>query len=110
MRSLLLDELTQAEVERIREYLDKWGVPTEVRGLYWIQLPPEQLTPLQEEHRDCGPHKFAVELDDDWLKVEFLIRPAVGLRCHCCGMAGKEQREFILDWADRLTERLDLGS
>ena len=110
MRSLLLDELNPAEVEKIRAHLEEVGVASEVRGLYWINLPPERLTPLQKEHRECGPHKFAVELDDGWLKVEFLIRPAVGLRCPCCGMAEKEQREYILDWADRLAQELGLGT
>ncbi len=110
MRSLLIDELTVKDVARLREYLDSVATASEVRGLYWITLPEEALTPLQQGHGDCRPHRFAVELDDDWLKIEFLIRPAVGLRCPCCGMAGPEQREHILAWADDLVERLGLAT
>ncbi len=51
-----------------------------------------------------------MELDDDWLKIEFLIRPEVGLRCPCCGMAERDQRDYILAWADRLIARLNLAT
>ena len=110
MRSLLIDELSPKDVEKVRSFLESAGTASEIRGLYWITLPQERLSPLQKEHRECGPHKFAVELDDDWLKIEFLIRPAAGLRCTCCNMADREQREHILAWADGLIESLDLAT
>ncbi len=110
MRSLLIDELTPKDVAKIKDYLDSAALTTGVRGLYWITLPEEKLSSLQKSHMDCQPHKFAVELDDDWLKVELLIRPAAGLRCECCGMADQEQRAHILAWADDLIQRLDLAT
>ena len=110
MRSLLIDELSPKDVERLRTHLESVGRPSEIRGLYWITLPEDGLSPLQRAHRDCRPHRFAVELDDDWLKIEFLIRPAVGLRCPCCGMADPGQRSLILAWADGLIETLDLAT
>ena len=110
MRSLLLDELTRADVEKIRDHLESWALASEVRGLYWVPLPEDKLTSLQKDHVDCGPHKFAVELDDQWLKIEFLIRPATGLRCQCCGMADQGQRDHILAWADDLIQRLELST
>ncbi len=110
MRSLLIDELTGQDAEKLKTHLDEVGSPSEIRGLYWIDLPEGKLTPLQQEHQDCRPHRFAVELDDDWLKIEFLIRPAVGLRCPCCGMAERDQRDHILAWADDLIDRLGLAT
>ena len=108
MRALLLDELSPADLARAREYLDRKALPSGVTGLYWVELPLANLSPEQSRHQDCQPHRFAVEVEEDRIKVELLIRPAVGLRCTCCEMADPTQRDHILSWADRMIEELDL--
>lgn len=110
MRALLLDELEPRDVARVREYLDREAKVSGIEGLYWVELPPESLSPEQLRHHDCRPHRFAVEVGEDRIKVELLVRPAVGLRCTCCQMADPDQRGWILAWADRLTEELGLST
>ena len=108
MRSLLLDELSGPDVAKVREYLDERATASGLEDLYWIELAPELLTGLQAAHPDCQPHRFAVELGQDFVKLEMLIRPADSLRCPCGGYASPEQRGFILETADRLVAELGL--
>jgi hypothetical protein len=112
VRSYLLDELSPVDMASLQARLDqgrdKAVTASGLAGLYWALLPEGLLTPLQAGHAGCRPHRFAVELGADYLKVELLIRPVEGLRCPCCGLADPAQRAYILDWADRLAAELKL--
>jgi hypothetical protein len=66
------------------------------------------LSPEQFSHVDCRPFRFAVELGDDFVRFEFLIRSRETMRCSCIGYATRVQRDFILAFADRLVEELPL--
>ena len=43
---------------------------------------------------------------DDFVRFEFLIRSRETMRCTCIGYATRQQRDFILAFADRLVEDL----
>ena len=45
---------------------------------------------------------------DSFVRFEFLIRSDQTMRCACIGYATRQQRDFILDYADRLVEDLEL--
>jgi hypothetical protein len=49
-----------------------------------------------------------VELGDDFVRFELLIRSRQTMRCACIGYATRQQRDFILAFADRLVEELAL--
>jgi len=110
VRALVLDELRKADLPRLRAYLEDRTAASPVEDLYWVELAEDLLTEEQAGHGECRPHRFAVELGPDYLRLEFLIRPASGLRCSCCGYATEEQRRFILSWADNLVEDLALST
>ena len=64
-------------------------------------------------HRDCRPFRFAVEVGekevgDSFLRFEFLIRSREKMRCTCIDYATRQQRDFILAYADRLVAALAL--
>lgn len=108
MRSYVLDELTRTEIDKVRSYIDENFRPSELDGLYWIDLDPDQLTAEQADHDQCQPHRAAVEIGDDFVRLELLIRPASGLRCHCIGYADEAQRRHLLDLMDRMVDHLNL--
>ena len=110
MRTLVLDELRPADMPRVKVYLEEHATPSEVEGLYWMELDEDLLTDEQAGHERCRPHRFAAELGPDFLKLELLIRPADGLRCQCSGYATGKQRRAILAWADRLIADLNLST
>jgi hypothetical protein len=108
MRQYLLDEITRDDVPRIREYLHQHATPAGLEGIWWVDLTEDLLSPEQFSHQDCRPFRFAVELGDNFVRFEFLIRSLQTMRCSCIGYATRTQRDFILAFADRLVQDLAL--
>ncbi len=113
MRQYLLDEIARSDIPRVREYLNEHAVAARLQDIWWVELPEDLLGPEQFEHRECRPFRFAVELGeplvgDTFLRFELLIRSEQTMRCACIGYATRQQRDFILAYADRLVKDLAL--
>jgi hypothetical protein len=108
MRQYQLDEISRADIPRVRDYLQDHAQASSLEGIWWVKLPEDLLNPEQFAHADCRPFRFAVELGDDFVRFEFLIRSRETMRCTCIGYATRGQRDFILAFADRLVEDLAL--
>jgi hypothetical protein len=102
MRQLLVNELNTDEVQKAKSFLDVNGRAGAVEGLYWLQIPEEILGVAQSGHEDCGPFAFAVELGDDFISFELLVRSESNLHCSCTCYATPGQRDFLLAVMDRL--------
>ncbi len=110
MRSLVFDELMRNDLERLAEHLGNICEPSRMEGVYWLHLPPDLLTPDQSEHAACGPHRVALVLEEDSLRLEFLVRAQNSLRCACTGYATPQQRQFLIAFMDRLVADLGLST
>jgi hypothetical protein len=108
MRQYLLDEISRNDIPRLREYLNQHAKAAGLEDIWWVDLPEDLLSPEQFSHRDCQPFRFAVELGQNFVRFEFLIRSLKTMRCSCIGYATRQQRDFILAFADRLVEDLAL--
>jgi hypothetical protein len=108
MRQYLLDEITRKDIPRVREYLNQHARAAGLEDIWWVDLQEDLLSPEQFSHRDCQPFRFAVELGQNFVRFEFLIRSLQTMRCSCIGYATRQQRDFILAFADRLVEDLAL--
>ncbi len=108
MRQYLLNEINRSDYARLKDYLTEHAQASGLQDVWWVDLPSDLLSPEQFEHQDCQPHRFAIELGDDYLRIEFLIRSRNTMRCSCIGYATRQQRDFILAFADRLVEDLAL--
>jgi hypothetical protein len=108
MRSLLIDELMPADVENLAEHLDRTFNPSTLEGVYWLELPPDLLAGDQIEHRQCGPYRVAMVLEEESLRLELLVRAQESLHCSCTAYATPAQRAFLIDYVDRLIEELGL--
>ncbi len=108
MRQYELDEIVKSDIPRLRDYLHEHATASRLEDVWWVDLPEDLLNPEQFAHQDCRPFRFAVELGEDYLRFEFLIRSLKTMRCSCIGYATRPQRDFILAFADRLVEDLAL--
>ena len=105
MRQYVVDELRADEVEKIKEYLDKYCDLSDMVGLYWLKIPGDILSPTQYEHKSCQPHCAAIELGDKWVKFEMLVRSRQKIRCECVSYATPQQRTFLLSFVDNLLDQ-----
>ncbi|OGP71605.1 MAG: hypothetical protein A2Z73_04695 [Deltaproteobacteria bacterium RBG_13_60_28] len=108
MRQYQLDEISRKDIPRVLDYLQEHAQASSLEGVWWVDLPEDLLSPEQFAHADCRPFRFAVELGDNFVRFEFLIRSRETMRCACIGYATRGQRDFILAFADRLVEDLAL--
>jgi hypothetical protein len=108
MRKLVFDEINRPDMDRIREYLAKNAVSSDIEGLYWVELHNDLLDQRQSVHHACQPYRFAIELTQDAVCMEMLIRSKTTLRCDCIRYANALQRDFILRFADTLIEECEI--
>lgn len=104
MRQIVIDELTPMERDNIDSYLKRSLKKGPMIGLYWLELPADVLSEAQEGHEECGPYYFGVEVEDTRVRFELLIRSSTNLHCSCIGHATPAQRQFVLDFMDKMLE------
>lgn len=111
MRSLVLDELRPPDVQALRERLAKTLIASRLPDVFWLEMPPDLLTPEQTAHQEqCGPFRAALVLEENELRLELLIRTHASLHCTCTAYASKAQRDFLLSFLDRLVEELGIST
>ncbi len=108
MRLYCIEDLYPEHVQRLAAALKERGLAGSMEGLYWLPAPKELLGPEQLEHPDCGPHCLALELEEDRLRLELLVRSRVILRCSCVSYATPQLRAHMMDWLDQLLRELDI--
>jgi hypothetical protein len=104
MRQFVIDELSPMERDNIDSYLKRSLKQGPMIGLYWLQLPHDLLSPTQLDHKEHGPFHLAVEVTNVAVKFEFLVRSQVNLHCSCIAHANAAQRQYVLDFIDKMVE------
>lgn len=108
MRSIVIDELRPPDMEKLTSHLEATLGASGLPDVFWLQVPDELLTPTQREHAGCGPHRVAVVLELDSLKLELLVRASNSLRCSCTAYADNSQRKWLIGYVDQLIKQLEL--
>ena len=113
MRSILLDELLEPEIDAVVDYLDRQAIPSGIQNLYWLPLERNlwnetQIQGLNDESWVEGDgYRFAVEVGPDWVRFELLVRSESLLNIGG-GQADERQALFALRWADEMARKLNL--
>ena len=108
MKQYVIDQLSPADYEAVKAYLDKNFSSSIVAGIYWIPLDQNMLTAVQAEHTACQPFYFAVDLEQNQMASELLIRTKNKMRCSCMSYADEKQRNWIIQFADAIFEKLNI--
>jgi len=104
MRQYVIDQLSKEERANIASYLKRKLQPGPMSGIYWIEIPRDLLSGDQILHKDCEPYFFAVELEDEAVCFELLVRSQSNLHCSCIAYATPAQRDFVLRFVDQMLE------
>lgn len=107
MRSYLVDELTFPLVLALEKHLKGQGLASPLEGLYWIPVPEAHLSPVQQAHLEqCGPYVLALELRDDAIRLEWLVRGLNRMRCECLDFASPALARQMEHWLNTLLDDL----
>ncbi len=102
MQAFSVDHLSKEEVSRLAKALPEFTKPSPLDGLFWVPIPEEILSPVQRAHVSCQPHYFAVELGEDFISFDFLVRNFQRIRCDCIAPATNQQKLFLLELAKKI--------
>ncbi len=102
MRQFVIDELSKEERDNLESYLKRTLTPGPIEGLFWLPIPPDLLAVEQQGHDECGPFYFGVELEDELLRFELLVRSRSNLHCSCISFATRAQRDFVFSIVDTM--------
>ena len=102
MRYFMIDDLSKEERVVVENFLKRNATPGPIENLFWLQVPDDLLEETQREHRDCGPFFFGIELQDESVAFELLVRSQATLHCQCIAYTSPAQRDYMLAFVDRL--------
>ncbi len=108
MKQYVIDELRLGESGKVRIYLEEHYSGSEMGGLFWIPVDETILTGIQAEHAKCKPFYFAIEVEEDRLACELLVRTKNKIRCDCIAYADENQRNWIIRFVDEIFENLGI--
>ena len=108
MKQYVIDELRPEDHHKIKQYLDKHYGPAELGGIYWLPLTTDVLSDIQQQHKGCQPFYVAIDLQEDQLALELLVRTKKQIRCACIGYAEERQRDWLIEQVDATFERLGI--
>jgi hypothetical protein len=108
MKQYVIDELRLEDYGKIKSYFDKNTERSNIEGIYWFYLDQSTLTEIQASHEDCKPFYIAVELEEEKISCELLVRTGSRIRCDCIQYATEAQREWIIRLIDSILEKLEV--
>jgi hypothetical protein len=108
MKQYVVDELRPEDHRKLKVYLDEKYAASGFEGLYWMPLDEQMLEPIQAAHADCQPFYFGVELCDDRLIGELLVRTNQRSRCECIRYASQRQMNWLVQAMDAIFTLLEI--
>jgi len=108
MKQYVIDQLRPADYEAVKAYLDENFESSSLEGIYWIPLDQGILTEVQAEHTECQPFYFAVDLEQNFMANELLVRTKSKMRCSCMGYATEKQLYWIIQFVDAVFDKLGI--
>jgi hypothetical protein len=109
MKQYVIDELRPEDHNKIKKYMEKTYGLAEMGGIYWMPIATEVLTEIQHEHSSCQPFYVAIDLEEDRIALELLVRTKNRVRCDCIAYASGDQRNWVMGAIDAMFEKLDIA-
>ena len=108
MKQYVIDELRPEDHQELKAYLDANFAAPGFEGLYWLPLDESTYDGVQQQHADCQPFYFAMELTPERLACELLVRTNKRVKCQCIQYATEAQRNWLIQSIDAMADRLGI--
>ncbi|MBF0225825.1 MAG: hypothetical protein HQK76_10250 [Desulfobacterales bacterium] len=110
MKQYVIDEIRLNDYKKLKEYFNKNYKQTSPIGIYWIPLEESILTEEQKKHTNCQPLYFALDITENQISSEFLIRSPNTLKCNCIAYASEYQRNWLINHIDSILNELEISA
>ncbi|MBQ9405124.1 MAG: hypothetical protein IJU37_00110 [Desulfovibrio sp.] len=111
MRWYGIDDITHGDMATFTATLKDMGLESGLDGLFWLPVPANMLSAIQTKHKEsCGPHVMGLEVEENSLRLELLVRARGRLRCDCIGYASTELRNHMIGWLENLLRELRIDA
>ena len=101
MRIYTIDQLRDEDTKSLMAYLDEARMTGSIEGIFWLPVPDEFLTSIQKKHKaDCGPYRLALEVDEQALHLELLVRGMGRITCQCISFASEKLRDHMIAYLE----------
>jgi hypothetical protein len=108
MRSIILDELRNDEINKIREFFDIYLTKSNIIDLYYLTFPDEILNKQQKELKlNHGPYKISIEICKKIVKFELLVRNQ-DIHNLVNNIVTRKQLIYIYNFIDKIVKDLKL--
>ena len=108
MKQYLIDEIRLQDLGKLKAYLDDTFGESGIDGLYWLPLDEACFNDVQRDHEACAPFFMALELGEDRLSAELLVRTRSRVRCDCMHYADERQRSWLVQTVDAIFDNLEI--
>ncbi|CCO24552.1 hypothetical protein [Maridesulfovibrio hydrothermalis] len=109
MRNYLLEDIYEEDLVKITDALKELGFAGPIEDIFYLPIPEHLLDDIQKEHFDeCGSYFMALEVLENGLKIELLVRAKGRIRCDCVRYATNAQRNYMLDYMDKFIADLKI--
>ena len=109
MRAYLVEDLPPELCRRLADFAQERGYASSLEGLFWLPVPESLWSPLQREHAArYGPYAVSLEIGEDSLRLELLVRARNRLHCDCVAPADSATRQALIDRLEELISECDL--
>lgn len=107
MRTYTIDQLEEADIAAINTRLLDLELQAGLEGVYWLPVPQNMLTPIQSEHiACCGPYCLALEVGQNAIHMELLVRGMGRISCECLSFASEALRNHMLAYLEGMLQDL----
>lgn len=108
MKQYVVDQLSGDDFEKLGAYLKKnYGQP-QFDSIFWLPVDILTLSQVQLAHKECQPFYIVIDLHDEQMVCELLVRTKNKMRCDCMGYATGKQRNAIIDLVDGILNQLEI--
>lgn len=109
MRWYGIDDITEEDTKKLADTLTEMELTSGMDGLFWLPVPAEMLSSVQQEHGEsCGPHVMGLEIEENFVRLELLVRARSRMRCECVHYASPELRDRMIVWLENLLTELGI--
>jgi hypothetical protein len=108
MKQYVIDEIRLSDYGKLKAYLDDTYGESGMDGLYWMPVDAAVLSDVQRAHPGCAPFHMALELSEDRLAGELLVRTRSRVRCDCITYADPRQRDWLIQTMDAIFDKLGI--